>query len=312
MTDPQTGSPVVPGRATVIIPSYNHARYVADAIGSVQAQTYPDVELVVIDDASTDDSVAVIERLRQKHPFALLINDTNQGLNTSLRRAFTAATGEYVSVLASDDMVLPDKIARQVDALTRENKDVVYATGHVLHADGREELVVLDHVARELADGALLEHAYTDDTGLPLLQSALFRRTAYAALEPLRDRYRLDDWIILIAALERFRVGFLNEPLFVYRQHDSNTHQDYERTLGMRMEVALNAVPQHLRRRSMARIFTSSGKYRAWDSRYGAALHHALVSQVIRPDLRNLVDFGRALAVQLRRDLRRLFTSAAR
>lgn len=106
---------------SVIIPSYNHARYVRDAVRSVADQIREgfSLELIVIDDGSKDGSVELLRGLQQsgEFDFKLVVKD-NEGLCRTLNRAVREhSTGQYISVIASDDMWEPGKLARQLGTL---------------------------------------------------------------------------------------------------------------------------------------------------------------------------------------------------
>ncbi len=101
---------------SVIIPSYNHQKYVEQAIRSVWQQTYTNIELIVVDDASTDNSQTLLKKLHQESPIPmqLLLKDKNKGVSNSVNTGVTIATGEWISFLSSDDYYAPHKIARQI------------------------------------------------------------------------------------------------------------------------------------------------------------------------------------------------------
>ena len=99
---------------TVIIASYNHAPYIEQSIQSVLDQTYPNIELLVVDDGSTDDSVARIQRLQAAHGFDFRVQQ-NQGLTNTLNGAIARAKGSLIVPFGSDDIMKPDRIAVQVE-----------------------------------------------------------------------------------------------------------------------------------------------------------------------------------------------------
>ena len=103
---------------TVICLCYNHSKFVREAIESVLAQTYPSVQLLVVDDASTDGSTVIIRQLIEQHPaieFIPLMQ--NVGNCKAFNKAFALAKGEYLIDLAADDVLLPERIALGVTAL---------------------------------------------------------------------------------------------------------------------------------------------------------------------------------------------------
>ena len=105
--------------ATVLC--YNQARYVVECLEAVKAQNYPNLELIINDDASRDDSVAVIEAwlARNNIPHHFLKNQKNQGICRSLNNALKVARGKYVTGIAADDLWLPCKLKAQVELLER-------------------------------------------------------------------------------------------------------------------------------------------------------------------------------------------------
>jgi len=107
-------------RVTVICLCYNQERFVAEAILSVLYQTHPDIQLLVVDDASTDNSAAVIQALVRLHPqINFLQRPENGGNCKSFNQALLRAEGEYIIDLAADDVLLPDRVSKGVAALTR-------------------------------------------------------------------------------------------------------------------------------------------------------------------------------------------------
>src|SRR5476651_469928 len=98
---------------SVIIASYNHGPYIEQSILSVLGQTYPNIELLVVDDGSSDDSVERIRRLQSEHGFDFQVQE-NQGLTRTLNGAIARSKGSLIAPFGSDDIMLPDRIAIQV------------------------------------------------------------------------------------------------------------------------------------------------------------------------------------------------------
>ena len=95
---------------TVIMPTYNYGRYVADAIESIQAQTFGNFEIVVVDDGSTDDTAAVVEALMRDGVPVRYLRQPNQGAAAARNRGIRAAEGDWIALLDSDDTWLPGKL----------------------------------------------------------------------------------------------------------------------------------------------------------------------------------------------------------
>jgi alpha-1,3-rhamnosyltransferase len=278
-TPDQDGLPLV----SVIIPTYNHEAYVEAAVRSVLAQTYPNVELIVVDDASGDRTPEIVEALSREHGFTFVRNAANMGVNGTAMRAWELSKGAYLGGLASDDMIVPDKIERQVAHLRKTGADGVFATGYKLADDGSAEPMNMNRVATMFRTGSILDHVYCNDTSVPLFQSGLFRREALMELFPYRYKFKSDDWIILIKLLENYRIEFLNEPLFYYRVHEQNSYKRYWATFPMRMEVIANATPERLRGRATANLLLSQAQYLFFDRKRALALRFLVASLTMDP-----------------------------
>lgn len=106
-----TASP--PPLVTVVVPSYNYARFIRECVQSIWAQTWRPLELIVVDDGSQDDSVAVVSELLSTAPIPMrLLTPGRVGLIRALNLALENCSGEYVSLLAADDRMSPTKIGR--------------------------------------------------------------------------------------------------------------------------------------------------------------------------------------------------------
>jgi len=113
-------------RVSVIMPLFNGAAYLTEALESLRAQTLPVAEVVAIDDGSTDDSAAIAAR----YPFVTVVRKEHSGIGATLNRGVEAATGDHLAFLDQDDRWLPDKNRLQVEAL-RANPALDFVTGHV-------------------------------------------------------------------------------------------------------------------------------------------------------------------------------------
>jgi len=109
-----SASPLV----SILIPVYNVERYVQQALDSIASQTYANLQVIVVDDCSTDSTAEIVERFCERDPrFVLLKNVTNLHIAKALNRALSEATGEYIARCDGDDVMEPDRIQRQLDYL---------------------------------------------------------------------------------------------------------------------------------------------------------------------------------------------------
>lgn len=215
---------------SVIIASYNHAPYIESSIESVLAQTYPQIELLVVDDGSRDDSVSRIQRLQDKHGFSFQVQ-ANQGLSRTLNDCIARARGSLIAPFGSDDLMLPDRIAKQV-AYMDGKPEVGICGGHIecIDADGRS----LDKRNRHLqqSERALrrldFEAVFRGTKGGPKAPTLLFRREALEQVGGFDPNIRLED---LLIELKITRAGYfidvLGDLLAQYRIHGTNTYMNH-------------------------------------------------------------------------------------
>lgn len=128
-------------RVSVLIPVYNAERYLSSAIESVLCQSYRDLEIIAIDDGSTDLSASILKDFATRDPRVIVISQRNAGISAALNRGLTAATGSYVARMDADDLMSPERIAVQV-AFLDENPDVGFCSSSINLID--ENGVVFD------------------------------------------------------------------------------------------------------------------------------------------------------------------------
>jgi len=132
------GAPVVPGLVSAIVPVHNRPEMVAEAVASVLAQTYRPIEILLVDDGSTDGTGAVLTDLATRHSEIQVITQANAGAGAAREAGRLRARGEFIQYLDSDDRLLPEKFALQVQAL-RQHPDcgAAYCVTRLIDAEGK-------------------------------------------------------------------------------------------------------------------------------------------------------------------------------
>ncbi len=211
---------------TVIIPSYNHEKYVTKAIKSVFSQTYKNIELIVIDDGSKDHSAKKILELKKRYPFKFLARK-NKGLASTLNEAINLAKGVYITVLASDDYYLPQRIEHAVDHLNRlPNVAAVYTDGYIVSANDKTICLFSDAYPRPLIGSTynnLLHANWIPAMGISYRANVL-KKIMYD------KRFIIEDWTLYLRMFKNRhnKIHFYNEFDFCYRRHQNNTSKQGE------------------------------------------------------------------------------------
>ena len=125
------------GLVSVIIPVYNAERVIKTTLESVFAQTYSDIEIILVDDCSSDNSQSIIEEYAKKHPEIVYFRQsTNQGAGAARNKALELAKGQYVAFLDADDFWYPEKTEKQITLLKEKNGAFSYTAIEMIDDDG--------------------------------------------------------------------------------------------------------------------------------------------------------------------------------
>lgn len=186
-------------RVVVVIPAYNAARFLPDAVNSVLRQTYSDFEIVIVDDGSTDDTLAIARAIAD--PRIRVMTQENLGLAAARNRGLWASQAEYVAFLDSDDLLLPDKLALHVAALDAHPDIGLVASGwEYIDADGEslgEERPWASTGVQPTLESILIH-------GLAAVHAVLVRRAWIENIRGFDPRFRMaedmDFWFRLGAA----------------------------------------------------------------------------------------------------------------
>lgn len=236
---------------SVLIPSYNHERYVEGAVRSVLAQDFPRIELIAVDDGSKDGTWSVLQGLRAECESRLerveMCRQENRGTAETVRRLLELARGEFVGLLASDDQYLPGALSALASVLARDSGvGVIVGENELMDGDGRrcywdaERRTVYDPA--QAAYRTLNEQMASVDgvsgrhpgygTYRELLRSnhvangALIRRTCLERVAPLTAATPLEDWWMMMQLSKVTRMVSIDVPTFRYRWHARNAVKD--------------------------------------------------------------------------------------
>lgn len=214
-------------RVTVLLTCYNHFRYLPEALEGVRNQTFRDFEIIAIDDGSKDETRAW---LAQQKDVRCVFNGENLGTYETLNVGLRLAQGEFIAVLNDDDVWLPNKLQRQVELLDAHPEvGLVHTGGHFIDGEGnRTEGNPLGFAFPRFETGdILLGLVYENKI---IASAALARRACFDELGGFnREYFGSGDWEMWFRIAEKWHVGFVDEPLTLYRVHGANASHKLER-----------------------------------------------------------------------------------
>lgn len=206
---------------SIVTPSYNTGRYIAETLRSVRDQDYPRVEHIVLDSNSTDETSAILAQF----PSITVISNAPAGICEKVNLGFSLARGEIVAWLCADDYYLPGAIAKAVDAL-KANPDAALVYCNDLRVD--EHSVEIGRTRRRQTGHLQLVQ---DQNHLPP-QTVFIRREALEAIGPVDVRFPLvADWDLWIRISRRFRILHVDDWWAAFREHVGQLSDTYRFTV---------------------------------------------------------------------------------
>jgi glycosyltransferase involved in cell wall biosynthesis len=269
---------------SVVIPLYNQAQWVAAAVVSALHQTRPPIEVIVIDDGSTDGGARELEAL---DPAVRVIRQENAGVARAHNAGFAAARGSHVAFLDSDDTWHPEKLELQIDALESVPGSCIAHCGlEVVNDDGTLIDTRLDGAAGLVADDLFLFRGWL----LGSSSTGLVAREAFMRVEGYNPNMSCSaDWDFNLRMAELGPVAFVPKPLVRYRHHEGGMHRNVD-AMRSDMIAAVDAAVARkpvqyrpMRKRSLSKIHLMlSGSY-LHSSRRITAVSHLVQAVALDP-----------------------------
>lgn len=207
------------GTVSVLIPTYNRARYLEECIQSMLSQTVAPAEIIVIDDGSTDGTMDVVRGFGDSR--IRYIRQENAGKCAALNRALPLATGDYIWLFDDDDVALPDSIERRLELIGTNSGYGFVGGGHVYGHDGPDGGIVVDRArnAKAYRQSASFYRVMVDCYFS--LSSVLARRECYGKIGGFDESLSSsEDYDMLIRLAREFEFDVLPSPTFVVRTHN--------------------------------------------------------------------------------------------
>lgn len=285
-------------KVSVIITCYNHGRFLEEAIRSVQAQTYEPIEIVVVDDGSTDSTADVCRNF----PDVIYIYQPNAGLSAARNRGVTESSGSYIVFLDADDWLYPDAIATNV-ALLKQHKNCVFVSGghdkvdlygNVIHDDHPANEITCNHYEKLLQGNYIGMHA-----------TVMYRRMIFNEFKFDKALKACEDYDMYFRVTRKYPVYHHAKKIAAYRIHGLNMSAQIPNMLANVLKV-LDSQKDFLRTEGEHRAYQTGRQ--VWRKYYGQKLYHTIWTNVNAdnwPSLTEIATLGRSeprkLATYLRK-----------
>lgn len=204
------------GLISIILPAFNCEKTLEETLVSVLGQTYRDIEIILINDASTDGTAAICDRFaRMDSRIRYYVNFKNIGVLETRLRAINLSKGEWIAFIDSDDIWSPDKLEKQADLQKETGCDLVYTASSFINENGKMFKWIM-HVPEEVSYKRLLRQNIISNSSVLLRKSDFLKYSPYSERE--KDMHEdFACWLCMLRA--GLKARGINEPLITYRIH---------------------------------------------------------------------------------------------
>ena len=231
-----TNEPLV----TILMPAYNHESFVKEAIESLIQQEYKNIELIITNDGSTDDTheriLELSDECRSRFTNFKYINRPNKGLIKTLKEMEKLINGKYLSILYSDDIYTPNRIKNQVNAL-ENNKEYALCYGNMVGIDENSN-VVKEYKKKYAKSGNVFNELLVRNF-IPA-PTVMMRTDIFKIVGGYDVNFDYDDYPLWLKIAHKHKILYLNEDFVYYRTHGNNVSSNMVRTLSFTESVLLS------------------------------------------------------------------------
>lgn len=247
-------------KVSVVIPAYNKADLTIKTVESVLGQTYENIEVIVVDDGSTDDTKKKLQLFGDRITY---ICKQNGGASSARNVGIKQATGEYIALIDCDDIYYPEKIAKSVECLEKKSDyGFVYTGAYFMNGDGDviSEHGISDHPASGwIASRLIVKNFICNST-------AVIRRECFEKVGYFDEKIFIPaDWDMLLRLAERYKAAYIDDKLTGYRLSDSYTASNMEMGINEIIYVLNKALSRNshfhsgLKKRCLSTVYFTCG-----------------------------------------------------
>lgn len=237
---------------TIITLSYNQSVFAEETLNSIIGQSFKDIELIIVDDASKDNSVDVINSWIRRNNVScrFIAHEKNQGICSSVNEALSYSTGKYFQAIASDDIMLPHKIEKQVAILeANEHCAFTYSDAYMMNEKGSWVPYGAKFIQTNISlfaapPGNLYEFLITRKNFIPA-PSALVRKSFVDEVGGYDESLTFEDYDMWLRLSKKYDAFFMDEPTCLYRVHEKNMTRDLRKN-NIHLLSQFNMLSKHI------------------------------------------------------------------
>jgi glycosyltransferase involved in cell wall biosynthesis len=229
---------------SILAVSYNHEDWVIEALDSIRHQTYSNIQLVIIDDCSTDNTVTLIEAWLKKHQIdcVFITHKSNKGICKTYNEGVSLCEGKYYSTLSCDDTLAHEKTEKQVTYFEQQGEEVgmIYSDATILSSEtgAITKSFIKKHRKDNLKPTGNIFNELIQQNFVPAM-SILVRKKAFDHLKGFDEDLIFEDYDFFLRMAKQYKILYLNANLVQYRIHNDNFNIKMLRTPGYNWSLTL-------------------------------------------------------------------------
>lgn len=216
---------------SVIIPTYNSEKFIEDTLDSVRAQTYGNLEIIIVDDDSKDKTVEKVKEYMDRDTrIKLLQNNKNSGVAVSRNKGIKRASGEYIALLDSDDLWAGNKIEEQIKLAEKTDGDIIYSSYSLIDENGKSMGREFKVPKKTTLESMLKKSVISCSTAM--IKTGLLKKTLFSS------EFYHEDYVLWLRLLKQGAAAYgVTEVLAYYRQIEGSRSNNKKRSAAERWKI---------------------------------------------------------------------------
>lgn len=208
---------------SVIIPTYNGSRFIKETVQSVIDQTYPNIEIIIVDDGSTDITPDILKSIKDTR--ITYIRQENTGVAKARNHGIDISKGDYIAFLDHDDVWLPHKLERQL-LLFKKNPKVAMVYADTFIMDENNSIINTYSHKIKFYRGMIFKELFS--SCFITILTVVIKKSVFLEVGPFLPFKICEDYDLLLKCAAKYPIDYIDEPLAKYRVHGANYSKNYE------------------------------------------------------------------------------------
>lgn len=212
-------------KVSIIIPTYNGEKYIKETINSCINQTYHNIEIIVIDDGSNDNTVSILKEYGKK--IRLYLNEQNQGISKNVNKGVSLSKGEYFILLGHDDLLAKNHVEVMINEFINDNLVAIHCNSIIIDSFGKEIKLSRDNISQiKKTNNSMFELSidnFISSCGM------IHKKKIFEKVKGWDETYKFyGEWLYYIKSLEFGSIGYSEKVHAFYRRHETNITNTFQ------------------------------------------------------------------------------------